>query len=283
MSKLAQRLLIFFIGIPAVIGLVLIKFCYHLPLNLAIIGGSIIASFEMYKMFSIKTPLLPKALLVILTVVMTIGAYLFSVFNINQDYITWLFIFCLMILMAAECFGHKTYEDSIVRLSASSYIICYCGYFFTFIQRIGTFENSTFFLSLFFFTVFINDSLAWLFGILLGKNNRGIFAASPNKSVMGCIGGLIGAVASCVLAKVIWPDFLPGNFVKPVLLGLFCSIGAVIGDLIESVYKRSSDVKDSGSIVPGRGGALDSIDSLLFTAPIFYILVFFMYNPVTAG
>jgi len=178
--------------------------------------------------------------------------------------------------MAAECFFHKTFEESITRLTASVFIIFYSGYLITFIQRIGTLENSTFFLALFFFTVFINDSLAWLCGVLFGKNNRNIFAASPNKSLAGFIGGIFCAILGCILAKLIWPDFLPGSFVKPVILGFFSALAGITGDLIESVFKRSAEVKDSGNIIR-RGGYLDSMDSLLFTAPVFYALIYFLY------
>lgn len=283
MSKLAQRLLIFFIGVPAVIGIVLVQFMNHLPLNIVILAASVIACIEMHSMCGLKTSLLPKWLLIPLSALMPLSAYLFMILNINLDYIIWIFALCAVVLMAAECFFRKSFEDSIPRLSVSVFIVFYSGYLFTFIQRIGHFRNSTFFLSLFFFIVFIHDSLAWLFGVLFGKNNRGIFPASPNKSVAGCIGGIAGAVASCILAKIIWPEFLGGNFIKPVVLGILCALGAITGDLTESVFKRSAGVKDSGKVILGRGGMLDSVDSLLFTAPIFYIAVFFLFSPGFAG
>ena len=277
MSKIAQRLLVFFIGIPLVLGIVFVQFFHHMPLNIAVIASSVIACLELYKMFSNKTALLPSWLLISLSALFPIVAYLFMIFDFDFDYLTWIFAFSVMILMAAECFFHKTFEESITRLSASIFIIFYSGYMITFIQRIGTFSNSTFFLSLFFFTVFINDSLAWLFGVLFGKNNRNIFAASPNKSIAGFIGGIFFAILGCILAKLIWPDLLPGSFVKPVVLAFVSALAGISGDLIESVFKRSCQVKDSGNIIPGRGGFLDSVDSLLFTAPVFYILVYFLY------
>lgn len=277
MSKVAQRLLVFFIGVPVVIGIVLVQFFFHLPLNVVIIASSVIASLELYSVFEKKCELLPKALVVSLSALLPVAAYLFTIFDYNLDYLTWIFIFAAMILMATECFSHKTFEESIVRLSLSTFVVLYSGYLLTFIQRIGNLENSTFFLALFLFTVFINDSLAWVFGVLFGKNNRNIFAASPNKSVAGFIGGIVFSIAACVLAKLIWSDFLPGSIIKAVILGVLCAFGGITGDLIESVFKRSADVKDSGQIIPGRGGYLDSIDSILFTAPIFYIATYFLY------
>lgn len=278
MSKVTKRLLIFFIGVPSVLGLVLVQFLCHLPLNIAVIAGSAISCIEMYNMSVKRTKLLPKWLIVFLAVLLPASEYVFMLLNLNLDYMIWIFSLCAIILLMTECFMHKSFDDSIVRLSTSVFIVFYSGYLFTFIQRIGDFKDSTFFLALFFFTVFFHDSLAWLFGVLMGKNTRGIFAASPNKSVVGCLGGLFGAVASCVLAKIFFPCLMPGSFFKPVIIGLFCSVGAITGDLVESVFKRSAGVKDSGWIIMGRGGLLDSVDSLLFTAPIYYVAVHFLFG-----
>jgi phosphatidate cytidylyltransferase len=123
--------------------------------------------------------------------------------------------------------------------------------------------------------VFANDSLAWAAGMLFGKGNRGIIAASPNKSIAGFIGGLIAAV----LAGIGGAYFLPGAFVSrylhPVfaggLLGFLTGAAGSLGDLAESALKRSSGIKDSGALIPGRGGVLDSIDSVALAAPVFYV------------
>ena len=61
------------------------------------------------------------------------------------------------------------------------------------------------------------------------------------------------------------------------ILGAITAVAAIIGDLIESVFKRSCDIKDSGNLIPGRGGVLDSIDSVIIAAPIFYIGYNFLF------
>lgn len=282
MNKLVKRLLTFFIGIPLVLGIVFMDYWNHLPINALACIVSAIAAAELYDIFRKKTPLLNKILIVVLSCAMPLIGYFLIRFGSSTadiDYSNWAFLIAVMILMGTEVFGHKTFEDSNTRLSASVFIVFYCGFLFTFLTRITLFKESTIFLGLFLFTVFMNDSLAWLFGVLLGKNNRNIFAASPNKSLAGFIGGIIGAIISCVLAKFIWPEIFYGPIYYSVILGFLCSAAAITGDLIESVFKRSAEIKDSGNIIPGRGGILDSIDSIVFTAPVFYVVSYFLFKP----
>lgn len=282
MTKLTQRLLTFFIGIPMVLGIVFIDYWNHLPINALACIVSAAAADELYRMFQKKTPLLNRKLLIILSCIMPLIEYLlisFGKFSAGTEYSTWAFLIAAMILMGTEAFGHTSFEESNKRLPASVFIVFYCGFLFTFITRITLFKEATIFLGLFLFTVFMNDSLAWLFGVLLGKNNRNIFAASPNKSIAGFAGGILGAIASCILAKYIWPELFRGPLYYSVILGFLTSIAAITGDLIESVFKRSSEIKDSGNVIPGRGGILDCIDSIVFSAPIFYVASYFLFHP----
>jgi len=91
---------------------------------------------------------------------------------------------------------------------------------------------------------------------------------SPNKTVEGLVGGLALSVLAAFIARY-WfvPSFSPADCVA---LGLLLSLAGMLGDLTESAFKRSAGVKDSGSLIPGHGGMLDRIDSLLFAAPTFY-------------
>lgn len=113
--------------------------------------------------------------------------------------------------------------------------------------------------------VAVNDTFAYITGILIGRHK--IFERiSPKKSWEGFFGGLIFAVAAAVL----FGHLMGGNLIFWGGLGLIIVAGAVFGDFIESMLKRSAGVKDSGSILPGHGGFLDRIDSLLFTVPLVY-------------
>jgi phosphatidate cytidylyltransferase len=116
--------------------------------------------------------------------------------------------------------------------------------------------------------VMAGDTGAYFTGISIGR--RKLYpAVSPNKSVEGAVGGLIGSLLGAWLAKT-W--FFPALSTIDVLaLGLGLGVLGQIGDLFESMLKRSFGVKDSGALIPGHGGILDRLDSLLFAfAPAYY-------------
>ena len=169
--------------------------------------------------------------------------------------------------------GNNNFEKSIYSILSGIFILFYIGLLPTFISRLASLENSVWYLSLYFVMTFICDSFAWLFGMTLGKGNRGFIKVSPNKSIVGFIGGILGSITIAILAQYFFPQILPGHFYKAIILGFIVSLFAITGDLVESLLKRSADCKDSGNVIMGRGGILDSIDSLLFVAPVFYIMI----------
>ncbi|MBD5403419.1 MAG: phosphatidate cytidylyltransferase [Treponema sp.] len=279
MSKVFQRLLVFFIGIPLVLGIVFLDYYNHLPLNAVIVICSCIASVELFNIFKIKTTLLPQFFVCILSLVIPLFSYIMILLKIDIHYSNWVFLAAALLIMTIEILSKNDFNESIASISECIFIVFYCGLLPSFLTRMTLFKEASLFIAVFLFTVFINDSLAWLFGVLFGKNNRNVFKASPNKSIAGFCGGCIGAIASCILAQVFWRDIFYGSYLKGLLLGILCSFSGITGDLVESVFKRSAGIKDSGNIIPGRGGLLDSIDSVFFTAPIFFIAVHFLFTP----
>lgn len=280
MSKIIQRLLVFFIGIPFILAIVFLEpfGLNHLPLNIVLIFCSIISTVELHKLFSVKMKLLPLPLLAILSASLPLSAYLFVIFEKNINYLNWIILCSSMFIMAVEVFLYKEFSESNGRIAGSVFVVFYSGFLCTFITRMTLLPHSTLFISLFLLLVFANDSLAWVFGMLFGKNNRGLIFASPNKSIAGFIGGFLGTVAVCVVIQHIFSDVFTGSFLKGIILAVLCTASAIIGDLVESVFKRSAEMKDSGNIILGRGGLLDSMDSILFTAPVFYGAVLVLWH-----
>ena len=116
------------------------------------------------------------------------------------------------------------------------------------------------------------DTGGYFAGRFLGRHKL-YEAVSPKKTVEGAIGGLIGGVVGAMLAHFFYLRSLP--LVDAVVLGLVGSALGMVGDLGESLLKRSSGVKDSGGIVPGHGGILDRVDALLVTGVVSYLYVIF--------
>ena len=271
MSKTIKRLLTFFIGIPLVIAVVFCDFLNHLPLQIVIGIFSVLGANEFYNMVSKKHFLFTKELVLIATALIPLSSYTFILSDLSLDITPWLFIAICIIFMCIECFYTKTFEKSLSKIAYTLLTVFYCGFLITFISRMTILPDSKFTVSLFLILVFMCDSLAWFFGILFGKSTRGFVAASPNKSIVGFLGGILGSIASGCLFKFLFPEIFTITYPHLILLGFLTALASIIGDLIESVFKRSCDVKDSGNLIPGRGGILDSIDSIVIAAPVFYI------------
>jgi len=278
MSKVAKRLLVFFIGVPLVLFLVMCNFMNHLPIQVAICTFCLLGANEFCVMLKNKGyPIFNKAFIMIASFLLPFSSYILILFGKSIELIFWLYLFIIFMIMTFECFSTKTFEKSVQKIAFSSFVIFYVGYLITFINRLTYIDNSLYILALFFILIFMCDSGAWFFGVLFGKGSRGFVACSPNKSLIGFAGGIVTSIASGILFKYLFGDILPGSYFRVVILAFITAFSGIIGDLIESVIKRSLDCKDSGNLIPGRGGILDSIDSLLVGAPIYYICLYFLY------
>jgi len=134
---------------------------------------------------------------------------------------------------------------------------------------------STKLLGFFFFIIFGSDAGAYFAGRALGKHKLAP-SISPGKTVEGLIGGLIAAAAfAAISTATFFPEL---RFQFSITLAIVLAAVGVLGDLCESAMKRGSGSKDAGSIIPGHGGFLDRLDSLLFGAPILYYFARFYFS-----
>lgn len=127
-------------------------------------------------------------------------------------------------------------------------------------------------LFLLFMTQF-NDVCQYIWGKMLGKHKI-IPKVSPNKTWEGFLGGLITIT---IISGLIAPYLTPLTFIQGLVAGLIISCGGFIGDVVISSVKRDLKIKDSGSLIPGHGGILDRMDSLLYTAPLFFHYLYYLY------
>ena len=122
------------------------------------------------------------------------------------------------------------------------------------------------------FIIWANDVFAYLVGVSVGRHHL-YERISPNKSWEGFFGGIVGAIAMGCLAA--W--WLDGSYWLWCCLAAIAAVSGVLGDLIESMFKRAAGVKDSGNILPGHGGWLDRFDALIFSLPFVVAYLVLLY------
>lgn len=118
-----------------------------------------------------------------------------------------------------------------------------------------------------------NDVAQFLWGKMLGKH-KAVPTVSPNKTIEGLLGGI---ATTTLLAWLMAPWFTPMGQLHSVLAGLLISVFGFIGDVVISAVKRDIGIKDSGNLLPGHGGILDRLDSLTYTAPLFFHYLYYLY------
>ena len=130
-------------------------------------------------------------------------------------------------------------------------------------------------LSFFFLVLMGGDAGAYYVGRAIGKNKLAP-SISPGKTWEGAIGGVAASLAMATLAHYWFFRELPLKWTLP--LAFTMAIVGILGDLVESAMKRSASAKDAANILPGHGGLLDRLDSLLFNAPLIYYFAAFYFN-----
>jgi phosphatidate cytidylyltransferase len=166
-------------------------------------------------------------------------------------------------------------HSGLAAISTTLFGLMYVPWLLNFIQKIHFFPtiggHGKYYVLYFILVTKFSDCGAYAVGSLIGRHKL-IPRVSPGKTWEG----FGGAIAASVLASVLFAHLaarqLPGmTLAHAVVLGAVLSVAAVIGDLIESLFKREAGVKDSGRLFPGIGGILDLLDSLLFNAPLMYL------------
>lgn len=166
----------------------------------------------------------------------------------------------------------KDYPSSLVqRLDLSlRYVVFSLGFLILLPMQNGVYEG-TIVLSLALF-IWTNDSFAYLVGKNFGK--RKLFeSVSPKKTIEGFVGGIVFTIIAGIVISYYFEIF---PMIHWIALSLIASVLGTIGDLVESKFKRQANIKDSGNIMPGHGGLLDRLDSLLFVAPFVYLYIHYI-------
>jgi len=169
-------------------------------------------------------------------------------------------------------FSRRDNSGAIVDISVTIFGIIYIAWFLSFLIKIRYMDGGLRLIAMLLLIAKGGDIGAYLLGSRFGRTPL-LPRISPRKSVEGAAGGLLFSVAAGVISGVLFK--LPLTLAHLLFLGVSLGILAQLGDLSESLVKRDCQVKDSGNFFPGMGGILDVVDSLIFTAPVFYFYLTF--------
>jgi phosphatidate cytidylyltransferase len=184
-------------------------------------------------------------------------------------------LLCAVPVLGVAQIRRYTDEDksSLAPLAVTVFGIIYVAMLLNVLQKIRYFPDLEGHWWLMFFIVVskMSDTGAYCTGQLIGRTKM-IPRVSPGKTWEGFAGGIVfSVVAAWMFLHFAGEHFGTMPLMHALILGVVLGVGSVFGDLVESLFKRESDMKDSGSFFPGVGGILDILDSLLFNAPLMYL------------
>ena len=254
---------------------------YELAFYALICVFGLIALWEFYGMLDHRSLPNFKVTGMICGTVMLVGSfYYFAKIGPAQsyDFETAVLLFFLLTVFARQMFARLRHDEPLQTMAYTLFGLLYVLWLFNFITKIvyvmprsssGAVTGQFYVLYLIAVTKF-SDMGAYLTGSVIGRH-----LMIPHISAKKTWEGFFGALVFALLCSLALFKLMPGHlsvltWTHATILGLLLGFAAVIGDLAESIIKRSTGVKDSGNLLPGIGGALDLLDSLLFTAPLLF-------------
>lgn len=271
-----KRILTAVIVLPFLIASILVSWLWWLFVLMAAVSF-VLALWEFYllaKRLQLKPDPVPG---------FVAGAALITISIQNQPALNLLlFLLVIIVLVIATLVGAMLrgapFDKMIASTGATILGVLYVALLGTHLVLIRTgFEPqlSAHLLSFFFLVLMGSDSGAYYVGRAIGKHKLAP-SISPGKTWEGVAGGIAAALGMAVLAHYWFFRELPLKWMLPLALAM--SIVGILGDLVESALKRSASAKDAANILPGHGGLLDRLDSLLFNAPLLYYFAIVYFN-----
>lgn len=275
-KKLGLRILVAIFGIPIIIFLV---FTGGLPFVGLVLIINLLSQYELYKLTELKQMLPLKILGLAGTVLITLSFYQFGLEK------SWLIILVLIyVILFIELFRNKA--SATLNISATAWGIFYPTVFFSFHILIRELPKSPQLESLqldyvlgakwiifMLVTIWICDTAAYFIGSAIGRHKL-YQRVSPHKTIEGAVAGFIFALITAYIFHRVYLTEL--SLIHCLFIGFLIGIMSQVGDLVESLFKRDAEVKDTSGILPGHGGFLDRFDSPLFVAPLVYLYLRFI-------
>lgn len=207
-----------------------------------------------------------------------VAYYLLMTFTTERIYLFLAVIMILAAFMFLYVFTFPKYRAE--QVMCAFFNVAYAPVMLSFIYLVRSLPYGVYSVWMIFISSWICDTCAYAVGILIGKHKM-VPRLSPKKSIEGAVGGVVGSALTgalygyFIVEPVITEQKITWGFV------LISAVGAVIsqiGDLTASAIKRNHEIKDYGKLIPGHGGVMDRFDSVIFTAPMIYLLVFVLIH-----
>lgn len=228
---------------------------------------SMLAVYELYKVLGIEKSI-PG-----LTGYVAMIAYYVLIFTDKTQYTFMLIIVFLICLLAEYVFMFPKYKTE--QISNALMCMLYGGVLLSYIYLIRNGNNGAYTVWLIFLCSWASDTCAYVAGVAFGKHKMAP-VLSPKKSVEGAVGGVIGAALLGAIYAAIFSSHINLSVHPVIAFAIICAVGALIsmvGDLAASAIKRNHGIKDYGKLIPGHGGIMDRFDSVIYVAPIIWMLL----------
>lgn len=283
MKEMASRILLGVIALPILTAVLLFPLPLNALLNAILLLFTALGALETVRLLQTKSVSLNPVIAVVCALLPSAAvlAFLF----LPQTAVTLLtaavLILWIPFLVGREAFS-RTAEDwnrSLLRTAGYGFLLMYPGALaatlaaFQSLSRFFPDINIGLVYIIYLTMIFTNDTMAYFVGVAIGRFTPHPAPLSPKKSLAGFIGGGASAVAVSIAAFYLLPELFNNRLIWALVSGAVLAFAGIIGDLSESAFKRSAGVKDSGSLMMGRGGVLDSLDSVLYGAPFFLALL----------
>ncbi|GBE03656.1 phosphatidate cytidylyltransferase [bacterium BMS3Abin09] len=254
--------------LTAVVALpVFIAYVYYLPpfpyfLGFIIVAG-MIAMRELFNMYRVPAGLNAASV--------AVGGFLIYIFCQYPEHTLQGILFSVTALILHRMFWAKTPSGSMSDLGPVGIGFLYIVICMSFFWSLRDMENGLAYTFVLYASVWLADSMAYYIGSNMGRHKL-CPSISPGKTIEGAVGSVIGGILGVVIIKYLFgiSNLSAGC---AVLTGAVMGVTTLIGDLIESMFKRDAGVKDSGTLMPGHGGMFDRIDGMLISGPVLYFIV----------
>ena len=253
-----------------VVAIILGKYSFFIFFGALVVFGL----FEFFKIFETTTNIRPQKISgILLGLLIFISCFLIAEGRVKPMFLLLLIPSALYILIR-EMF--RKYDNPLENIAITLFGVLYIAIPVSLLWLIAYRENLYLYnyhlILAFFILIWVYDSFAYLIGMAIGK--RRLFERiSPKKSWEGAFGGLAVSVGASILLSTYFTEL---SMLQWALFAILVAVFGTFGDLFESMLKRSVNIKDSGTLLPGHGGILDRFDALFLAVPVLYLYLQFV-------